>query len=181
MTDLHAKIRELTDLLNQYGHSYHVLDAPLVPDAEYDRLYLALVELEAAHPDARQPDSPTQRVGAAAMQEFAQVTHAVPMLSLGNAFSETDVLEFDARVRELLGEVDVEYSVEPKLDGLAINLRYESGVFVQAATRGDGATGEDVTHNVRTIAVVPLALTGAKIPPVLEVRGEVFIDRKSVV
>ena len=177
MTDVQAKVRELTNLLNQYGHSYHVLDAPVVPDAEYDRLYLTLVELETAHPHARLPDSPTLRVGAAAMQEFAQVTHAVPMLSLGNAFSESDVLEFDARVRELLGEADVEYSVEPKLDGLAINLRYENGLLVQAATRGDGATGEDVTHNVRTIAVVPLALTGAKIPAVLEVRGEVFMPR----
>ena len=182
MTDVHAKIRSLTDLLNQYGHSYHVLNAPVVPDAEYDRLYFTLVELESTHPEARRPDSPTQRVGAAAMQEFAQVTHAVPMLSLGNAFSETDVLEFDARVRELLGETDVEYSVEPKLDGLAINLRYENGLLVQAATRGDGATGEDVTHNVRTIAVIPLSLTGnslsgAKIPNILEVRGEVFMPR----
>ena len=177
MTDVHTKIRSLTDLLNQYGHSYHVLDAPAVPDAEYDRLYFALVELESAHPDARQPDSPTLRVGAAAMQEFAQVTHAVPMLSLGNAFSENDVVEFDARVCELLGETEVEYSVEPKLDGLAINLRYENGILVQAATRGDGTTGEDVTHNVRTIAAVPLKLSGANIPTVLEVRGEVYMPR----
>ena len=177
MTDVRTQIRELTDLLNHYGHSYHVLDAPVVLDAEYDRLYLALVELEKAYPDARLADSPTLRVGATPMQDFAKVTHAVPMLSLGNAFSESDVLEFDARVRELLGESDVEYSVEPKLDGLAINVRYENGLLVQAATRGDGATGEDVTHNVRTIAVVPLALIGAKIPPVLEVRGEVFMPR----
>ncbi len=175
--DIYTKIRSLTALLNRYGHSYHVLDEPAVPDAEYDRLYLELVALEAAHPDARQPDSPTLRVGAAAMAEFAQVTHAVPMLSLGNAFAETDVVEFDARVGELLGEDAVEYSVEPKLDGLAINLRYENGLLVQAATRGDGATGEDVTHNVRTIAVIPLSLTGSNIPPVLEVRGEVFMPR----
>jgi DNA ligase (NAD+) len=179
MSDPLIRLNELTAELNRYGHAYHVLDEPIVPDAEYDRLYAELLALEAAHPQARRADSPSLRVGGAVLAEMAKVTHKVPMLSLDNAFSDLECSAFDARVRELLGEEHVEYSVEPKLDGLAINLRYENGLLVHAATRGDGATGEDVTHNVRTIAVVPLTLSAATlaIPAVLEVRGEVYMPR----
>jgi DNA ligase (NAD+) len=177
LSDVEQHMQALTQQLNRYGHAYHVLDAPTVPDAEYDRLYRELERLELLHPQARQADSPTLRVGGAPLPELQSVTHKLPMLSLDNAFSEADLLDFDRRVRELLGEAEVAYSVEPKLDGLAINLRYERGVLVQAATRGDGATGEDVTHNVRTIAAVPLSLQGVDIPEVLEVRGEVYMPR----
>jgi DNA ligase (NAD+) len=171
-----ARIVEITELLNRYGHAYHVSDAPLVTDAEYDRLYLELLALEEKHPAAKRPDSPTHRVGGQISEGFAEVRHRVPMLSLGNAFSEQDVIDFDLRIQELLGKSEISYSVEPKLDGLAINLRYENGVLAQAATRGDGEAGEDVTQNVRTIGVVPLRLQGTP-PAVLEVRGEVYMPR----
>ena len=129
-----------------------MLDAPTIPDAEYDQLYLELQKLEVEHPELRKQDSPTLRVGAAPLPQFAQVTHTVPMLSLNNGFSDEDVENFDRRVREGLDVLNVEYAAEVKFDGLAINLRYENGLFVQAATRGDGATGEDVTANIRTIS-----------------------------
>jgi DNA ligase (NAD+) len=174
--DTAQEILELTELLNHYGHAYHVLDAPLVPDSEYDVLYRKLEALEKAHPQLRRMDSPTQRVGGVVLDAFEPVTHRVPMLSLDNAFATEDVESFDERVRKLLGESEVEYSVEPKMDGLAINLRFEKGLLVQAATRGDGSTGEDVTENARTIAVVPLKLVG-NYPDVLEVRGEVYMPR----
>ncbi len=138
-----------------------------------------LQQLEAAHPELVTPDSPTQRVGGFVSREFAEVVHAVPMLSLDNAFSEQDVLDFDRRVRERLDVAEVEYSAEPKIDGLAISVRYERGRLVQAATRGDGAKGEDVTANVRAIRSVPLRLVGRHAPAVLEVRGEVFMTRRS--
>jgi DNA ligase (NAD+) len=152
-----------------------VLDAPTIPDAEYDKLFAELQAIEAAHPELVAPDSPTFRVGAPPLGEFAQVTHAVPMLSLNNGFSDEDIDNFDRRVREGLDAQQVEYAGEVKFDGLAINLRYENGVFVQAATRGDGYTGEDVSANIRTISAIPLRLHGKQVPTVLEVRGEVLM------
>ena len=177
MTEPLAEIKALTALLNRYGHAYHVLDEPIVPDSEYDRLYRQLVALETQHPQARQADSPTLRVGGAPLPELKEIAHRVAMLSLDNAFSDEDAIDFDRRVRELLQEDQIEYSLEPKLDGLAMSLRYEAGMLVYAATRGDGSTGEDVTHTIRTIASIPLSLMGTEIPAVLEVRGEVFMPR----
>ena len=165
----------LTVELNRHIYAYHVLDAPTIPDAEYDRMFRELQDLEAAHPEAVSLDSPTFRVGAAPIPEFKQVTHTVPMLSLNNGFSPEDVEGFDRRAREGLGAEQVSYAGELKFDGLAISLRYEEGVFVQAATRGDGATGEDVTVNIRTVRAIPLRLHGDAIPSVLEVRGEVLM------
>ena len=168
-----ARLREQ---LEYHNYRYYVLDDPEIPDAEYDRLMQALQKLETEFPELRTPDSPTQRVGGAPLAQFDEVVHAVPMLSLGNAFSEQDVADFDRRVRERLGvDSEIVYVAEPKLDGLAVNLRYENGVLVSAATRGDGSRGEDVSANVRTIRVVPLKLRGTDWPEVLEVRGEVFL------
>ncbi|WP_402721087.1 NAD-dependent DNA ligase LigA [Janthinobacterium rivuli] len=171
------RVLALTAELNRHLHAYHVLDNPTIPDAEYDKLFVELQTLETAHPDLRTPDSPTLRVGAAPLPQFEQVTHTVPMLSLNNGFSDDDIVNFDRRVREGLGfdAQDVAYAAEVKFDGLAINLRYENGLFVQAATRGDGATGEDVTANIRTISGIPLRLHGDKIPALLDVRGEVMM------
>jgi DNA ligase (NAD+) len=175
-------IAQLRQTLHSHAHSYYVLDAPSVPDAEYDRLFQQLQKLEARHPEWVTPDSPTQRVGGSALDQFAQVRHAVPMLSIR---TETDTQasgaeNFDARIRRELGltETDpaIEYVAEPKFDGLAMSLRYEQGVLVQAATRGDGETGEDVTQNIRTIGQIPLRLPEG-VPAVLEVRGEVFMRR----
>ncbi len=170
-----ARVAWLTAELNRHLHAYHVLDAPTIPDAEYDKLFGELQQLEAAHPELVAPDSPTMRVGAPPLGQFAAVTHAVPMLSLNNGFTEDDVTNFDRRVREGLDAVAVDYAAEVKFDGLAINLRYENGVFVQAATRGDGYTGEDVTANIRTIRTIPLRLHGDKLPAILDVRGEVLM------
>ena len=175
----------LRTTLNRYAHEYYVLDQPSVPDAEYDRLYRELEALEAEHPQLKTPDSPTHRVGGAILPEFAPVRHVVPMLSIR---TETDTTPngaraFDASVRRELGLDDsdppVEYAAELKFDGLAINLRYESGYLVQAATRGDGTTGEDVTQNIRTIRQIPLGLSpvNGEVPNVLEVRGEVYMRR----
>ena len=171
------RVLALTLELNKHLHAYHVLDNPTIPDAVYDQLFAELQQLEAAHPELRAPDSPTLRVGAAPLPQFDQVTHTVPMLSLNNGFSEDDIVNFDRRVREGLGldSGDVAYAAEVKFDGLAINLRYENGLFVQAATRGDGATGEDVTANIRTIAGIPLRLHGDNVPALLDVRGEVMM------
>jgi DNA ligase (NAD+) len=161
--------------LNRHLHAYHVLDAPTIPDAEYDKLFAELQQIEAAHPELVAPDSPTFRVGAPPLAQFDAVTHALPMLSLNNGFTDEDIDNFDRRVREGLDQVQVEYAAEVKFDGLAINLRYEDGVFVQAATRGDGYTGEDVSTNIRTIKAIPLRLKGKDLPSVLEVRGEVLM------
>ncbi|NHZ35750.1 NAD-dependent DNA ligase LigA [Massilia rubra] len=166
---------QLTAELNRHIFSYHVQDAPTIPDAEYDRLFRELQALEAAHPEAVSVDSPTYRVGATPLPEFKQVTHSIPMLSLNNGFEDDDIVNFDRRAREGLEADDVEYAAELKFDGLAISLRYENGVFVQAATRGDGATGEDVTANIRTVRAIPLRLHGETVPAVLEVRGEVLM------
>ncbi len=166
----------LREQLAEHNYRYYVLDEPSIPDAEYDRLFAELQQLEADYPELIGPDSPTQRVGGAPLSVFDEVQHTVPMLSLGNVFSEGELRDFDRRVREGLGHEQIRYCVEPKLDGLAISLRYEQGVLVRAATRGDGHSGEDVTANVRTITSLPLRLRGAH-PAVLEVRGEVFMPR----
>ena len=180
------RITELRTILNEHNYRYYVLDEPSVPDAEYDRLFNELKTLEAAHPELVTPDSPTQRVGGAALAEFGQVRHEIPMLSLGNAFTDEDLLGFDRAVQNGLGlaagdlfggGAEVEYSCEPKLDGLAVSLRYEDGVLVRGATRGDGTTGEDISANVRTVRNIPLRLHGEGWPRVLEVRGEVFMPK----
>jgi DNA ligase (NAD+) len=176
--EIEARARDLRAEIEHHNYRYYVLDDPEVADAEYDRLLRELQDLEQQYPDLVTPDSPTQRVGAAPVAEFGEVRHDVPMLSLDNAFTVEDLAAFDARVRDRLeSPADVEYYAEPKLDGLAINLRYVDGLLVQAATRGDGSTGEDVTHNVRTIHAIPLKLA-AGAPPVLDVRGEVFMPLK---
>jgi len=173
------RIAELREQIRRHDFRYYVLDDPEVSDARYDALMAELRALEAAHPGLVTPDSPTQRVGGAPDGAFGEVVHAVPMLSLDNAFTGQDVLDFDRRVRERLDVESVEYSAEPKIDGLAISLRYEQGQLVQAATRGDGTRGEDVTANVRAIRSVPLSLRGPDVPPLLEVRGEVYMTRRS--
>src|ERR1700681_2266558 len=171
-----ARAAELRQTLERYNYRYHALDDPEVPDAEYDRLMLELRALEAEHPELVTPDSPTQRVGAAPVAAFGAVKHRLAMLSLDNAFSDQEVRDFDRRIRERLdGRAPIRYSAEPKLDGLAISARYENGVFVQGATRGDGETGEDVTQNLRTVTSLPMKLRTDGPPPVLEVRGEVFM------
>ncbi|WP_312549628.1 NAD-dependent DNA ligase LigA [Massilia sp.] len=176
--DYLGRMAWLVKELNRHIYNYHVLDAPTIPDAEYDKLFRELQELEAAHPEAVSNDTPTSRVGAAPIPEFRQVTHAVPMLSLNNGFSDEDIDNFDRRVREGLDAGQVDYAAELKFDGLAMSLRYENGVFVQAATRGDGYTGEDVTANIRTVRVIPLRLHGDDVPAVLEVRGEVLMFKQ---
>jgi DNA ligase (NAD+) len=180
MTSKHSaaeRAAELRERLADANHRYHVLDEPNIPDAEYDALMRELEGIEAAHPGLRTADSPTQRIGATPSREFAQVRHAIPMLSLSNAFSDEEVADFARRIRERLERGNLEFSVEPKFDGLAISLRYEDGVFVQGATRGDGETGEDVTANLRTIKAIPLRLRGKGVPRLLEVRGEVYMPR----
>ena len=175
------RIAELREALNYHNYCYYVLDAPEITDQEYDRLFRELEELEGANPHLITSDSPTQRVGAAPLDSFKTVKHTLPMLSLGNAFSEEEVVEFDKRVKRLLGaDVDITYVAEPKLDGLAVELVFENGMFTIGSTRGDGAVGEDVTQNLRTVKSIPLRLMGNKeaIPPRLEVRGEVFIGVK---
>jgi DNA ligase (NAD+) len=172
------RARFLRDELHRHNIAYYVHDAPSVSDAEYDALMRELQGIEAAHPELVSPDSPTQRVGAAPLDKFGSVTHRRPMLSLGNAFSADDLREFDKRAKRALGmdlAEPIEYVCELKLDGLAVNLRYEGGVFVQGATRGDGATGEDITQNLRTIKPLPLKLAGDNCPESVEVRGEVFL------
>ncbi|MDD2061344.1 NAD-dependent DNA ligase LigA [Pseudomonas sp. GD03860] len=181
-----SRILELRAELDQHNYRYYVLDEPSVPDAEYDRLFNELKALEAEHPELVTADSPTQRVGGAALSAFSQVRHEVPMLSLGNAFEEDDLREFDRRVVEgldlpagdLFGDGGaVDYSCEPKLDGLAVSLLYRDGQLVQGATRGDGTTGEDISVNVRTVRNIPLKLQGEGWPAVLEVRGEVYMSK----
>jgi len=181
-----TRILELRAELDQHNYRYHVLDEPSIPDVEYDRLFHELKALEVENPHLVTPDSPTQRVGSAALSAFTQVRHEVPMLSLGNAFEENDMREFDRRVTEgldlpvgdLLSEgAKVQYSCEPKLDGLAVSLLYRDGALVRGATRGDGTTGEDISVNVRTVRNIPLKLHGSGWPQTLEVRGEVFMSK----
>jgi DNA ligase (NAD+) len=179
-----AEIERLRRTIEEHNYAYHVLDAPTIPDAEYDRLMRRLVEIEAEHPDLVTPDSPTQRVGATPITSFGQVRHNKPMLSLENAFAEADVTAFGKRIADRLRAAGIEADAlkfvgEPKVDGAAVSLRYENGIFVLGATRGDGSVGEDVSHNLRTITGVPLRLRGKNLPAVLEVRGEVFISKRT--
>jgi len=173
-----GRVAELRRDIEAHNHRYYVLDAPSVSDAEYDGLFRELQALEAQFPALATPDSPTRRVGGAPATEFEAVTHRLPMLSLNNAFTDEEVESFDRRVREGLGVAEVVYSVEPKFDGLAINLTYEDGVFTGGATRGDGASGENVTANLRTVASIPLRLSVRRPPPLLEVRGEVLMLKR---
>lgn len=171
-----ARVKVLRESLENHNYRYYVLDQPEISDAEYDRLFRELQELERLYPGLQSPQSPTQRVGGEPLPEFGGVEHGIPMLSLGNAFSEEEMQAFDRRVREASGDTTVEYSAEPKFDGLAVSLRYERGAFVRGATRGDGSRGEDVTGNLRTVRAIPLALR-SPFPEVLEVRGEVLMFR----
>lgn len=172
-------IEQLRATLRHHEYCYHVLDNPEVPDAEYDRLMQRLKALEAEHPELITPDSPTQRVGASPLSAFEQVRHEIPMLSLDNVFDEESYLAFDKRVRDRLKDTqDLTFCCELKLDGLAVSLLYENGSLVQAATRGDGTTGENITANVRTIRAIPLKLRGENIPQRIEIRGEVFMPQK---
>jgi DNA ligase (NAD+) len=176
------QIEILRQEINNYNYHYFVLDDPITSDAEYDQYLQTLRKLENEHPELITSDSPTQRVGAKPLKAFAEIHHSIPMLSLDNAFSEEDIFAFDERVRERLGvDHEMEYVCEPKLDGLAVSLRYEKGILVSAATRGDGETGEDITQNIRTIQMIPLKLQGDEIPEIIEVRGEVYMPKKGFI
>ena len=177
-THLADRYAFLQEELARLEHAYYVLDTPILPDIEYDRLYREMLEIEANHPEWVSPESLSQRVGGTALKEFDSVQHTVPMLSLNNAFEDAELIAFDRRSREGLHTEHVDYAGELKFDGLAISLRYENGSLVKAATRGDGASGEDVTANIKTIRAIPLKLLGKNIPAVLEVRGEVFMYLK---
>lgn len=177
--EIEQEVSALRELLDSWNYQYYVLDQPSVPDAEYDRAFRRLTELEAEYPALLRSDSPTQRVGAIPLDRFRQVSHEVPMLSLDNAFDEQDMLDFNRRLQDRLGAPaeQLEFACEPKLDGIAVSLLYREGVLERAATRGDGTTGEDITQNVRTIPSVPLRLQGSGYPEVLEVRGEIYMPR----
>ncbi len=184
---LSSRVVELHAQLHQANHAYYVMDNPSIPDAEYDRLFHELKKIELAHPEFLSTDSPTQRVGGEPLSKFEQVTHEVAMLSLDNAFDSSDLTDFDTRIKKLalLKNGDVEYACEPKLDGIAVSLLYEDGILVRAATRGDGATGENITKNILTIGSIPLRLMTGEIgsskflaaPRILEVRGEVYMPK----
>ncbi len=176
--DPYKQIQTLHKRLNYHAHRYYVLDDPELPDSEYDKLFRELELLEKQHPELMTLDSPSQRVGGKILDSFTSIAHQIPMLSLSNAFSDDDIKEFYSRISDLLNHKEFVLIAEPKLDGLAISLRYEQGLLVQAATRGDGTTGEDVTQNVRTIQSIPLHLSGDYYPKVLEVRGEIFMPKK---
>jgi len=176
--DLESRILELRNLIARYDYEYYTLDAPTVPDSEYDKIYRELQTLELQHPALITPDSPTQRVSGTAVNAFNSITHRQAMLSLNNAFEDNELSAFDKRVCDALGITQVEYAVEPKFDGLAITLTYENGVFTHGATRGDGYTGEDVTHNLRTLRAIPMRLSCVQPPQLLEVRGEVLMLKR---
>ena len=170
--------KQLRQQLNEHSHRYHVLDAPIISDGEYDRLYQELLALEDAHPHLITPDSPSCRVGGAPLDKFSQVEHRMPMLSLENAFNDDDIRKFAERLHRFLGqEITGGYSAEPKLDGLAVELVYDDGLMVQGSTRGDGVTGEDITLQLKTIASIPLRLHQPA-DGLLEVRGEVYMEKE---
>jgi len=177
--EITLEVESLREQLENYNYQYYVLDDPSVPDAEYDRCLRRLQALESSHPELLRGDSPTQRVGASPLSRFVQVTHEVPMLSLENAFNRHDMHEFNRRLLERLGgtRTSLEYACEPKLDGIAVSLLYRDGVLERGATRGDGTTGEDITHNVRTIPSIPLRMRGTGFPGLLEVRGEIYLPK----
>lgn len=178
MSTLKAELESLKEEINQHNHKYYVLDEPSIPDAEYDRLFKRLKEIEQDHPEWISADSPSQRVGAAPLTSFQQIKHKIPMLSLDNAFSENDIRAFEKRIQDRLKVSHaIEFMAEPKLDGIAVSLFYESGILVYGATRGDGETGEDITQNVKTIQTIPLKLSGRGFPNELEVRGEIFMPK----
>ena len=176
MDPFRQRMRQLQTQLEEANYRYYVLDDPAIPDADWDRLLRELQDLEEKHPELADPNSPTQRVGSRPLSGFGEVAHSVPMLSLANAFSDDEIDDFVSRITKETGDADPVFSVEPKLDGLAISLRYENGLFVRGATRGDGSTGEDVTANLRTVKCIPLKLRGDA-PAVLEVRGEVYMPK----
>jgi len=176
--NIKKKIEELIEKINTFDYQYYVLDNPSISDFEYDKIFRSLVDLENANPDLIKPDSPTQRVGGEALEAFESVIHRQAMLSLNNAFEEDELIAFDKRIKDDIGIDEVEYAVEPKFDGLAITLTYENGIFVQGATRGDGYTGENVTHNLKTIRSIPTKLNHPNPPRLLEVRGEVLMFKK---
>ena len=178
LSSTEQRILELRNLIVRYDYEYYVLDAPSVPDSEYDKIYRELQTLENLHPNLITSDSPTQRVSGSATNAFNNITHRQAMLSLNNAFEDNELEAFDKRICEALGVTQVEYAVEPKFDGLAITLTYEHGLFTQGATRGDGYTGEDVTHNLRTLRAIPLRLNCIQPPQLLEVRGEVLMLKR---
>lgn len=179
MHNAQKRLTQLKQLIRQHDYRYYVLDAPIISDAEYDKLFLELETLEKKHPEFITSDSPTQRVSGFPAKAFAKVTHVVPMLSLQKAFTAEEIIAFDTRIQKLLDKNNIEYSCEPKLDGIAVSLRYDKGVLTQASTRGDGWIGEDITTNIRTLKMVPLQLQGDDFPIHLEVRGEVYISKKN--
>ncbi|MCK4640288.1 MAG: NAD-dependent DNA ligase LigA, partial [Candidatus Marinimicrobia bacterium] len=172
-------IEELRRKINEANYNYYILDNPTISDAEYDRSMRELQQLEESYPQYKTADSPTQRVGASPLTKFNTVTHRIPLLSLDNAMNEAEVLEFVSRVKKALPGEQIEFVAEPKIDGLAVELVYENGTFVAGSTRGDGVTGEDITQNLKTIRSIPLQLRSGKhpVPSLLEVRGEVYMDR----
>jgi len=176
--NIKKKIQELIEKINLFDYQYYVLDNPSVSDFEYDKIFRLLVDLENEYPELIQPDSPTQRVGGEALEAFETVIHRQAMLSLNNAFEEDELIAFDKRIKDAIGVDEIEYAVEPKFDGLAITLTYENGIFIQGATRGDGYTGENVTHNLKTIRSIPTKLNHPNPPKLLEVRGEILMLKK---
>ncbi len=178
LNNVTQELEKLRQEVRYHDYQYYVLDTPSIPDSAYDLLFRRLQSLEQQHPTLTTPDSPTQRVGGEAVKSFNSIQHRMAMLSLNNALEENEAIAFDSRVREALGVHEVEYAVEPKFDGLAITLTYEKGIFVQGATRGDGYTGEDVTHNLKTIGAIPMRLNTDNPPKLLEVRGEVLMFKR---
>ena len=179
--EVHQRYQRLKSELNRYNHAYYVLDDPSVPDSEYDRLMRELQDIELQYAELQTPDSPTQRVGGTALDSFSQVKHEVPMLSLDNAFSDQEMMDFDRRIKDRINYASgqkLTYACEPKLDGVAVSLIYQKGLLVRGATRGDGSIGEDITANVRTIKSIPLRLQGDDYPDLLEVRGEIYMPRE---
>ncbi|MEY3218973.1 MAG: NAD-dependent ligase LigA [Pseudomonadota bacterium] len=175
--DISQRIDTLRTLLQRWNYAYHTLDKPDVPDSKYDQVFQELLDLEQQFPQFISSDSPTQRIGSVPLDSFSKIKHQLPMLSLNNGFEEQDVVDFDRRAREKLKKNVIDYAAEPKIDGLAVSIRYEKGLLVQAATRGDGSIGEDITLNVRTIKNIPLRLLEKNIPDILEIRGEIFITK----
>lgn len=174
MEELKSRVDELHHLLHKFNYEYHVLDNPSVPDSEYDKLLHELISIEEEHPELKTSDSPTVRVGGPPLSQFEKINHDTPMLSLGNAFNEEDLRKFDQRVRDKVS--NIKYTCELKIDGLAVSLKYDNGLFVQGLTRGDGTTGENITENLKTIHAIPLKI---KEPLSIEVRGEAYMPRSS--
>src|SRR5215467_2008189 len=179
LSEAKTRHEELVDVIRQHDHAYYVLAQPTISDQEYDRLYHQLIDLESQFPQLITPDSPTQRVGGQPLKEFKALRHLKPMTSLDNTYSQADLREFINRVQRLLPKEELDWIVEPKIDGVAINLRYENGVFTSGVTRGDGTTGDDITVNLKTIRSLPGRLHGADVAllATVEVRGEVYLTR----